>query len=168
MVKTYFPEGVYPHFSRLAVQKINALTVQGFVEYGVAMRNFVDAKQYRAIVGAAGDVRWVEPCLTDPARDLQEMRVLVCSTRHVSAKESTDIHMDNLHVEVDGMPILLEPLKWQHGWIFHLGGDDEAVLSPELSEGFLGAVRIARSNGYEWLRFDTNGPVLPGVPTYSW
>lgn len=91
------------------------------------------------------------------------MTALVASTAHVTAEENDmlclqqDCPGENLSVAMEG----------DYGWTFYIG-DGVSDYARGLSEGFAGAINYARSQGFDWLRLDSDAPSLPGVTTYVW
>lgn len=101
-------------------------------------------------------------------RGLEVMEVLVVSTAHLDEQEAQILNEGG--TITDELP---SPMTWEYGWIFFIGGptsspDDTRYTLDGYSEGFKGVAQRAWDAGLEWVRFDSDGPELDGVPTYDW
>lgn len=94
---------------------------------------------------------------------IEIMQALVCSVAHVTQEEADAMKADNPPGKVGSAMV------WDYGFMLHIGEDGD--VDPDtlgVSAGFTGAIKVARANKLEWVRFDTDGPLLDNVPTYTW
>lgn len=102
--------------------------------------------------------------MTISREDLEILSVLVVSTSHLTAEEGTggleEHALHGIHTSVrddHAMEIVL--------WDDPMPG---YMQSTPPSEGLAGVIAVARAHGIERIRFDADGPVLNGIPTYNW
>ena len=91
---------------------------------------------------------------------LEIVKTLVCSTKHVTAEEAEAFDMGPSAASMSGA----------HGWLLWVGWEDgDGSSAPEdASPGLLAAIEVARRNGCTYLLFDADGPTLADVPGYDW
>ncbi len=95
-------------------------------------------------------------------QQLEIMKVLVASTAHLTAQEAECISSGQ--AIGDTMP---SPMGWEYGGIVYVGGL-HAPKDEGMSDGLADVITVARANGVEWVRFDSDGPVLDNCATYEW
>lgn len=100
---------------------------------------------------------------------MQIDRVLVVSNSHLT-REEVDLFdqaiTDGEWSAAVGGDHMEQPLCWAHGWMFFVGGGwppEQERIGP----GFIALIKMARAAGIEWIRFDSDGPLVDGVPTFE-
>ncbi len=92
------------------------------------------------------------------------MQVPVISTQHITAADGAQL----LKAEpCDVLATLYE----SSGHIIHSDTDEdlaEAFPPDRFSDAFRALVLHFRALGFEYLRIDSNGDVVPGLPTFAW
>jgi hypothetical protein len=87
---------------------------------------------------------------------------LIASNSHISEAERVQLDAGRTP-----SPYMVVSLTGDYGWLIHLvDAIPESV--PGISEGLAAVVRLARAHGLHYIRLDSEGPVLEGVPTYEW
>lgn len=96
--------------------------------------------------------------------DLEILSVLVVSTSHLTADEGTG------GLEEAPFPGCYATLADDYAFEIKLWNDpsEADVCESKPSEGLAGVIAVARAHGIERIRFDADGPVLDGIPTYNW
>lgn len=92
---------------------------------------------------------------------------LIASTAHLTPSER-----ESLEEGKSGNPHIIISAICECGWILHLNeqlvsgeiAPDQALAN--LSEGFAAVVRKALVYGLPYVRFDSDGPVIEGLPEY--
>ena len=96
---------------------------------------------------------------------LEIMQVLVASTGHVTEAEA------KLFDAPEGKELpgnMSDPMNWQYGWQFYIGKRGECVTTDGLSPGLARVFEIAWDNQIEWVRFDSDGPVVDDALINDW
>jgi len=98
---------------------------------------------------------------------LEIMQVLVASTGHVTEAEAQLFdRCDDTGEDLPGN--MSSPMRWQYGWMFYIGERGDSVITEGLSPGLAAVFELAWKEKIEWVRFDSDGPVLDNIPTYDW
>ncbi len=100
--------------------------------------------------------------------NLEIMQVLVVSTGHVTKEEAQlfDSAVIGAMVELPGN--MSSPMIWEYGWMFYIGSLGDGVTTEDMSAGLAAVIELAWKEKLEWVRFDSDGPVLNNIPTYEW
>lgn len=85
-------------------------------------------------------------------------RSLVLSTAHIS--EATAALLGD-HSEAEDFNVVVYAVEY--GWLVWADSADFAG-APELSA----LLKLAREQGCKWIRFDQDGEVVEGLPTFEW
>lgn len=88
------------------------------------------------------------------------MQAPVISTAHISLEFSKKL-ADWMY---ERAPWGQEILDLEGGWMFFVGANEADNVPDELQHLFTWAA----SGGYEWLRLDEDGDVIPNMPVYEW
>jgi len=103
--------------------------------------------------------------------NLEIMQVLVVSCAHITEEESKLFEAAALETTGHSVTLpgnLSSPMTWQYGWMFYIGDRGDSVTTEGLSPGMAAVIELAWNNKIEWVRFDTDGPVLDNIPSYDW
>lgn len=86
------------------------------------------------------------------------MAIPVVSTGHIPAEVREKL-------DASSMPYGLYSASYPDGWFIACGenGDDDEGLPEPLAA----VLQWARKAGYEWVRLDTDGDEIDGLPTYE-
>jgi hypothetical protein len=96
---------------------------------------------------------------TDAGQGLEIERMLVLSTAHVTLETS---------IEFEDGDVGSHKFVSSYGfgcWVRPSAEDLDYVNAPEDLEVVL---KFAQRYDCRWVRFDTDGPRIPGLPLYSW
>jgi hypothetical protein len=101
--------------------------------------------------------------------------MLTLSTAHMTEKESKLLAaMAKSHAHEPGCTALWVS-DTGYGYLIRVNLDpeyveqqDQDIIDEDLSDGILGTVRFARYHGARWLRFDRDGDIVNGLPTWDW
>ncbi len=91
---------------------------------------------------------------------LETSHVLVLSTAHVPY--TTAIYLDRTNCK--DWP--WAGAKWQHGWFFYVA--DENVGEPAIPPKLYACMEFAREHGFDWVRFDADGPIVADLAAHEW
>ncbi len=97
-----------------------------------------------------------------PMKQHETMVALVVSTGHVTEQEAqTFSNADAIHELNIGLFV------GEYGWLMHVGERGDPIPRG-LSEGLMGVIEYAWNEDLQWVRFDNDGQILPGIKTYDW
>jgi hypothetical protein len=89
----------------------------------------------------------------------ETMIVLVISTEHITRSTMMELEAAEDRAR----------LVWSHGCIVFVPTDQQAEDNEAGDNADLVAVfSYCRAHGYEWVRFDSDGPTIDGLPVYEW
>lgn len=110
------------------------------------------------------DIEALRIAIQEPAPDVavdhERMQVLVLSTGHTTREEA-----ESMESEI-GSRALAGFLMPGYGFIAHVPEDSET--DPEGFPHTAIVFNYCRQHGYEWVRFDSDGPTIAGLPTHTW
>lgn len=98
------------------------------------------------------------------AHGLEVDAVLVVSSAHITEEEKELLELNNLQEACPGNNLMVS-MAGEYGWMFFIESVD---ADAGLSEGFAGVIRYAKEHGFTWVRLDSGGDELAGLPTYDW
>lgn len=100
--------------------------------------------------------------------ELEIAKVLTISTAHITSDDGRRL---NESPDVDDVPHVLYTTEHFHMvWTLksEVRHDAQEDGKPPLSPHFQALVKLAQDNDCEWLKLDTDGPVVDGLPSFRW
>lgn len=97
-------------------------------------------------------------------KGLEIHHLLVVSTAHLTIEGSVKLDSATAEKRHAGRGVFVD--KYEYGYHLALADDDPG--EEWIDDGVRDIVRFARANGCTHVRIDTDGPVVPLLPTYQY
>jgi len=92
---------------------------------------------------------------------IQQLKLAYVSTAHITEEDDRQLRIHSWRATRNFPPAIF---AHDSGYFVFLAGD----MPSGVSDSFGHLVNLARELGYDWLNLDSCGPVVSGLPQFSW